>query len=114
MRRKEEFHFRLSEEESRMLNEKSKKYGVSRTKLLRNYIRDKITVSTDMEKVIRELTISINKIGTNINQIAKKANETGLSRNDILSLKVYQRELSNMVKVVIENCDNQDITHEAK
>lgn len=106
MRRKGEFHFRLSEEESRILNEKSKKYGVSRTKLLRNYINGKVTVSADMEKVIRELTTSINKIGTNINQIAKKANETGLSRNDVLSLTVYQRELLNMVKEVVENCNN--------
>lgn len=108
IKKNEEFHLRLCTDESVKLNEKAKKYGMSKAELLRNYIDDEPIIDTELKELLRNLSKEINKIGTNINQIAKKANESGISRNDILSVNVYQREIAYILERVIENCNNKD------
>lgn len=109
-----EFHFRLSEQEIQKFDKKAQQYGLTKSKLLRKFINDETLVTVSYEQTIKELIGAVNKIGVNINQIAKKANESGASSNDLLSLKVYQRELIRVCEEVIENCHNKNTEHERK
>ncbi len=77
--------FRLTDEEYKKIKEKVKEAGISQQQFL---------LKTAMEKEIihikeyQELIFQIKKIGININQITRKANETGhISKADVEEVK---------------------------
>lgn len=77
--------FRLTDEEYRKIKKKVEEAGISQQQFL---------LKTAMEKEIihikeyQELIFQLKKIGININQIARKANETGyISDTDIETVK---------------------------
>lgn len=108
-----QINIRLSERENKKLSDKSKKYGVAKSKIIRQYINDNPVIDKNLMNKLDELVVAINRVGNNINQIAKKANEVGVSKNDLLSVKVYQREIVNSMREVIEHCNNKNSSHEA-
>lgn len=68
-----EICLRLNEKETLALKEKAKQCGLSKSAYLRRLVMDK-PVKARPSEAIHELYIEINRIGTNINQIARKSN----------------------------------------
>lgn len=68
-----EICLRLSEKETQALKEKAKQCGLSKSAYLRRLILDK-PVKARPPEAIHELYVEINRIGTNINQIARACN----------------------------------------
>jgi len=56
-----------------------KKKSTLGKEIILNFLNNKNTVSTDTEKELQETIIQIRKIGANINQLAKLANQQRLS-----------------------------------
>lgn len=50
---------------------------------------------------VKEHTIALNKIGTNINQIAKKGNEYRLNQTDLAEVKLLLQQLIQGEKAII-------------
>jgi len=68
-----EICLRLNEKEARALKEKAKQCGLSKSAYLRRLILDQ-PVKVRPPEAIHELYVEINRIGTNINQIARACN----------------------------------------
>lgn len=77
--------FRLTEDEYARIKEKVAEAGISQQQFLLKTALDKEIVRI---QEYQELIFQIKKIGININQIAKKANETGhISESDLSEVK---------------------------
>ncbi len=91
--RKKIIHVHLSDDEYDLLSDKAKYCGINKSEFVRGVITNGaiINYSTcDMQAAIKEL----NRIGNNINQIAKKVNETNhFYRKDFEDLKGQYEEL---------------------
>lgn len=96
---------RLNDFEHKMLEEKSKFAGKTQSDLIRNLIVDgKVTVKK-FENML-SLSREINKIGTNINQIAHRVNETkSFYENDIKVLKNNMDEIKELFNKYLEKND---------
>ncbi|MGI6175191.1 MAG: plasmid mobilization protein [Christensenellales bacterium] len=66
-------HFVFSHKEHEMLCKKAKQCGLSKSAYLRRLILD-LPVKARPTEAIHELYVEINRIGTNINQIARACN----------------------------------------
>lgn len=88
------FIIRLTRDDNRIFEEKFKKSGMnSRSEFIRELIRYSFTYTIEYSH-IQEANMQLAKIGTNINQIAKKANENQpLLANDIKMLKEYMDKI---------------------
>lgn len=80
-------HFRVMEEEKEMILKKMELYGTENFGVYaRKMLIDGLIIKQDF-KELRSLTGELGKIGSNINQIAKRANETRIVyKNDISDL----------------------------
>lgn len=67
--------FRLTEEEYKKIKEKVEESGISQQQFLLKTALEKEVIHI---KEFQELIFQIKKIGTNVNQIARHANETGV------------------------------------
>lgn len=77
--------FRLTEEEYGKIKKKVEEAGISQQQFLLKTALEKEIIHI---KEYQDLIFQIKKIGTNINQIARKANETGhISDTDISAVK---------------------------
>ncbi len=100
--RKKQLHFLVSEEEEKLIKRKMEEVGI---KLIGVYLRkmaiDGYTIQLDLEdmkEAVRLLRISSN----NLNQYAKKANETGsVYVEDIEDIKQSQEELWKLMKSIL-------------
>ena len=88
----------LNEKEEETVNEKMKLYGTDNFSLYaRKMLVDGYIVKTDMSE-IKELTKELAYLSRNINQIAKRANETrNIYREDIEELQKYYGEVKAKV-----------------
>ena len=68
-----EICLRLDENEAKVLKEKAKLCGLSKSAYLRRLIMDR-PIKARPPKAMHELYVEINRIGTNINQIARVCN----------------------------------------
>lgn len=85
MHRTRKMTFRLTEEEYGKIKKKVEEAGISQQQFLLKTALEKEIIHI---KEYQELIFQIKKIGTNINQIARKANETGhISESDISAVK---------------------------
>ena len=76
MTRPVNFHFRASEEEAALIRERMDKTGISDLgAYLRKMAIDGYQITLDLSDV-RDLTTQLRKVGVNINQVARRANET--------------------------------------
>lgn len=96
-------HFLANEEEEKLIRQKMKGSGVLQIgAYLRKMAIDGYIVNMDLsdtKEVIRLLRICSN----NINQYAKKANETGsVYEEDILEIKQNQEELWKLMKAILD------------
>ena len=95
-------HFRVTPEEAELIRQKMKEAGITGlAAYMRKMAIDGYVVNldlTDMKEAVRLLRISSN----NLNQYAKKANETGhVYAEDIKDIKVRQAELWKVLKQIL-------------
>ena len=116
--RKNPVYFHLSDIEMMILNEKIKESGLSKSTFLRKMITDGYVIkydfdsvkeiSSEMNKVAEKIPISeLNRIGNNINQIAKYVNE---SQGAIVIKQI--NELLEEHRKVVELVDNIQRQHD--
>lgn len=94
--------FRVSEEERQMLVTKMKQYGTDNMEAyLRKMAIDGYVIKKDYSE-IKKLTAELGKIGSNINQLAKIANESrNVDADDIRNMMVKQFEIEKLVKATL-------------
>lgn len=91
-------NFRVTQEEANLINKKIEAAGLGKEKYLRRMAIEGKIFRQDLESV-RLLAAEIRKIGININQIAKVANETGSVESDSTDeLKRRMEEIWQLVK----------------
>ena len=97
--------FRVNEEEDKMIKEKMKQLGTDNFgAYARKMLIDGYVVKTDYTK-IKNLIKEINKIGVNINQIAKRTNETNRIYED--DIKELKGELEQVWQLLKSNLSSQ-------
>ncbi len=103
--RKYQIKFDVTEEEKEIIEKKQKMSGItSKGSFYRKMILEGIVIKTDMS-AIKNLTVSINRIGNNINQIARRANQTGNIYND--DLKEINEKMSVIWELLKSTLSNQ-------
>jgi hypothetical protein len=102
-KRKHNVHFRVNPEEEELIRRKMEDAGISsvaaymRKMAIEGYVV-RLDLS-DVKEAIRLLRIS----GNNLNQYAKKANETGsIYAEDIKDVKARQEELWKVLKQILD------------
>lgn len=97
MHRTRKMTFRLTEEEYGKIKKKVEEAGISQQQFLLKTALEKEIIHI---KEYQELIFQIKKIGTNINQIARKANETGhISDADISAVKGGLEQIWQLLKL---------------
>lgn len=104
MSKKNRFEIRLTDKENAQLKAKALKAGVRRATLLRNYIANRPIMDMELATEIRKLTVEISRIGNNINQIARRWNESGSDMRDLAFIDQYLNEILGDIKEVKEYC----------
>lgn len=96
--------FYINSDEEKLIKEKMEKIG---TRCFGDYARKMLIDGYIIKKdyaAIKELSKEINKIGVNINQIAKKTNETNrIYDADIKELKMELNEIWQLLKSNLSN-----------
>lgn len=89
--------FRLTEEEYRKIKEKVEESGISQQQFLLKTALGKEIIHI---KEFQELIFQIKKIGTNVNQIAKHSNETGIvSEEELAEVKGGLNQIWQLLSV---------------
>lgn len=85
----------------------------SRGAYLRKTAIDGMIINVDMS-AIKSLTNEINHIGTNVNQIAHKCNERGITYYDLDEIKRYMEKIWQLLRSMLSNIQSarQSITSE--
>lgn len=103
-RRTEKIRIRLTRQELEHLKKCSGSFSELQFKNGREnfsaYLRDKLLKETNykngsVERRMKELQYELRKIGTNVNQIARKVNGDLGTRGDVEELKQYLRSIEN-------------------
>lgn len=102
-------NFRLSPEQERMLRTKSFNLGITTSEFLRGAIEGFVP-NVKYNKEILQLNFELRKIGVNINQIAKVANQTGYINSNMLFN--YKKNLDEVIHKLsklyrLEKVDNK-------
>ena len=101
MAKKYEICLRLNEAERQKLEQDTALSGLSKTDYLRSLI-----VGTEIKPrrpaELKELYLAVNRIGVNINQIARKANAGFANRSDMQELKFLMRKIENHMSRIAE------------
>ena len=105
--RNKQILFLVNEEEEKLMKEKMTNMGITHmSAYLRKMAIDGFFIQldlSDLKEAIRLLRICSN----NLNQYAKKANETGsIYEEDILELKQNQKELWELIKAILDKLSN--------
>ena len=87
------FYFRLSDKEYAQLEKKAKQAGLGKSSLLRKYINEEMPMDIELQEQLQNLMVGLGRIGNNINQIARKWNESGSDYRDIAFLREQMDEL---------------------
>ena len=102
-KRNRQMHFRLTASEMERVEAKMKELGIkSLCAYLRKMALDGYCVKLDLQDV-KELVNLLRRCSNNLNQYAKKANETGsIYAADIEDLRVHLDEIWDGVKEILE------------
>ena len=100
----------VTEEEKEIIKKKMEKVGMTNMgEFVRLCLKYQKLVKIDAEPML-DLTYEINKIGVNINQIAKKVNETNsIYQNDINEIKQKQDEIKNLIIAFYKQLKVEDL-----
>lgn len=82
----------MNDTEKRKLEQDAALAGITKTDLLRSMIMG-LQIKQRPPVELRDVYIAVNRIGVNINQIARKANAGIATRNDIQELMFLMRKL---------------------
>ena len=93
----EEFHFMLSKEELLDLEKKAIASGLSKAEVCRLALKTQV-LKSNPPKEFYDSVNKINKLGVNLNQMAKIANTNGEIYYD--DLKIYYSNIDNLVKEI--------------
>lgn len=100
--RKRVFQVHLSDAEYDLLTEKAEYCNITKSDFIRKQILDGVVIKYETCD-IRDMINEINHIGVNINQIAKKVNETDyFGRKDFELLQELYNELFNDYILFVE------------
>ena len=93
----------LSDDEKRLFESKYRLTSFhSHNEFIRSLILNGDIYEVDMT-VLKEVEVAINRVGNNINQIAKKMNETGnVYIQDVKEIKKNQNRILNILKKALE------------
>ncbi|MBC1501517.1 MobC family plasmid mobilization relaxosome protein [Listeria weihenstephanensis] len=93
-KREIQLKFRVSEEEKKFIDIKMKEANISnREAYLRKMAIDGTIITSNFEET-KKMIFELNKIGTNINQIAHIANSNGeVSKEEIYELKEMMKQI---------------------
>lgn len=96
--RDKEIRIKVNDEELKYAKEKAAYCNLDMSKFIRRLIKDGVIIKYETMD-IKNLLYELNKIGTNINQIAKKINEIGndYDKQDINNLKEEYEKLSGIL-----------------
>ena len=98
--RDKEIRVKVTDEELQYAKDKAECCGLTMSEYIRKVIKDGVVIKLETCD-IKALTIELNKIGTNINQIAKQANETrGQSINEDMETLISQ--FSEMQQIIFD------------
>ena len=90
MPKDKKINIRLTEKEKNIIESKAKKLNMTLTKfIVSSCLKDKIVIINGLDKVDTELS----KIGNNINQLTRLANEKIIT---VINLKELQMEVNNI------------------
>lgn len=100
--RSEMLYVRLTPEEKKQIEEKMTQLGIlNMSAYIRKMTLDGYCIRLDLS-VIREMTNQISRIGNNLNQVAKRANETGsIYQDDIRDLQKKFDEIIALEKAIL-------------
>lgn len=101
-RRDKEVHFVMSEEELRRMRLKMEELGIrSQSAYLRKMALDGYSIKLDLQDV-KEMVSLLRRCSNNLNQYAKRANETGnIYKEDIRDLQVRLDEIWDIGKEIL-------------
>ena len=101
--RTEQFHFFATPEEAKLIREKEKSAGIlNESAYLRKMAIDGYLIQIDLSDV-KEAVRLLGITSANMNQYAKKANETGsIYKEDIADIKAHQDELWQVMKDILQ------------
>lgn len=103
--RKYQIKFDVTEEEKKIIEQKQKLSGItSKGVFYRKMILEGAVIKTDVSAV-KDVTVSINRIGNNINQIARRANQTGRVYED--DLKEVNEKLGEIWRLLKSTLSSQ-------
>lgn len=95
--------FVTDEEQAQIMENKAKSKIKYTSSYLRKMALDGIIVNTDLT-VIKDNTVALNRIGTNINQIAKRMNESAnINKNDVIDVKKMISEIAELQREVLKS-----------
>jgi hypothetical protein len=96
--------FDVTEEEKALIDKRQEQSGITnKGAFYRKMLIDGIVVKTDMS-ALKDVTIAINRIGNNVNQIARRANQTGrVYEEDIKELDEKMGEIWQLLKSTLSN-----------
>ena len=86
-------HFRLDKKLKEKIKLESKKSNLTMSKYINNCLKNKSIIVIENGK---EIYYELNKIGNNINQIAKKLNSNIATSSDLKTLDNISKELANI------------------
>ena len=99
--RKNRIVVRVTDDELRIINKKAEASRLNRTKYIIETLINGYVIVQDLES-LRNLTNEINKIGVNINQIAKHINTTNnIYKSDMEEIKAKVEEIYKIVESIL-------------
>ncbi|HEM3587020.1 TPA: MobC family plasmid mobilization relaxosome protein [Streptococcus suis] len=104
LRRTIQMKFRVTEEEKAEIKNRMESVNIKHFEKYARFMMAKGEVKLIDFPALKALRLEVNRIGTNINQVAKRVNENGsVSLEDIAELKAYQRELDQKINQLIND-----------
>lgn len=97
-----EICLRLTTEQAQKLSADARRCGLSKSVFLRRLIMEK-EVRPSREKEINKLIAEINKIGSNVNQVARAANTGQLTKEQAQKLDFMLAEIYALLGKVARN-----------
>lgn len=98
---------RITPQEAKLLEEKSKEADMTESEYLRLMISQKPNDYPEVRQLLRDLINEVNRIGININQITYNHNAEFYSADDKERLIAYMRKLNTAVAKVVDIVGNQ-------
>lgn len=101
--RMEQFHFFATPEEAKLIRDREKEIGIlNESAYLRKMAIDGYLIQMDLSDV-KEAERLLGITSSNMNQYAKKANETGsIYKEDIEDIKAHRDELWRVMKSILQ------------